>query len=88
MPFYKNVAITEKLDEDHKLDIKISKLNQHIDAIFMNDEGIFGKLSIYDINGINKLNFTIKNNICYINEIVKLNSNKLIKLNYAIVQIT
>ncbi len=79
LPFYKNVETTEKLDEEGKLDIKISKFNQHIDAIFMNDEGIFGKLRIKDIDGVNKLNFTIKDDTCFINEIVKITNNNIYK---------
>ena len=52
-------------------------LNQHIDAISMNDNGICGILSVNDIDGINKLHFTIKNDICFINEIIKIeNKNK------------
>ncbi len=77
LPFYKNVNEIDKLQEEHKLDIKIKMLNQHIDAISMNDNGICGILSVNDIDGINKLHFTIKNDICFINEIIKIeNKNK------------
>lgn len=72
LSFYKNVNTIDKLQEEHKLDIKIKMLNQHIDAISMNDNGICGILSVNDIDGINKLHFTIKNDICFINEIVKI----------------
>ena len=72
LPFYKNVNTIDKLNEEHKLDIKIKMLNQHIDAISMNDNGICGILSVDDVNGKNKLHFTIKDDICFINEIIKV----------------
>ena len=72
LPFYKNVNTVDKLNEEHKLDIKIKMFNQHIDAISMNGNGICGILSANDIDGKNKLHFTIKDDVCFINEIIKV----------------
>ena len=79
IPFYEEIYKIDEMEDNHQLDIKIKMFNQNIDAISSNNNGITGILNIKKYDGNNKLHFTIKNNICFINNIVKIEKDNSLK---------
>ena len=79
IPFYGEVYKIDEMNENHQLDIKIKMFNQNIDAISLDDNGITGILNVKKHDCDNKLHFTIKDNICFINNIVKIEKDNRLK---------
>ena len=73
-PFSKNISKIQELKDSEKLLQKTIKNSQSIEMSYLNNNEIAGIISINEPNGINRLQFTILNNTCFINDISKLHA--------------
>ena len=71
IPFYENIFIIQNFEENNKLTLNFNKSNQNINAAYINDNDLIGTIKINNNGEINKLQFSIIKNICFINEIIK-----------------